>query len=152
MRAYSTHPVEEKAFFHPKTLHLGHVAKSFALRETPSSLGAIAGHGVSSRPTGKGDDRKTGSTRGKAQTAAKRRLEDGDSSDDEPRAKRGKEQSARNETEVRMYAAVRKAGRAVKSGGALGEFSKSNGRGRIGNGEYHVMESSEVERLVSGKR
>ncbi|KAI8990982.1 P-loop containing nucleoside triphosphate hydrolase protein, partial [Mycotypha africana] len=37
-RAYATHPASEKHIFHIKRLHLGHLAKSFALREAPSHL------------------------------------------------------------------------------------------------------------------
>ncbi|EJU04069.1 DEAD-domain-containing protein, partial [Dacryopinax primogenitus] len=35
IRAYATHPSEEKHIFHVRNLHLGHLAKSFALREAP---------------------------------------------------------------------------------------------------------------------
>ncbi|KAI9624348.1 hypothetical protein H4Q26_016918 [Puccinia striiformis f. sp. tritici PST-130] len=38
IRAYSTHPINEKKFFHIKNLHLGHLAKSFGLREPPKSI------------------------------------------------------------------------------------------------------------------
>ncbi|KZT54233.1 DEAD-domain-containing protein, partial [Calocera cornea HHB12733] len=38
IRAYATHPSEEKHLFHVRNLHLGHLAKSFALREAPSNL------------------------------------------------------------------------------------------------------------------
>jgi ATP-dependent RNA helicase DDX31/DBP7 len=40
VRAYSTYPASMKGFFHVKSLHLGHLAKSFALREAP---GEVAG-------------------------------------------------------------------------------------------------------------
>ncbi|KAI8848016.1 P-loop containing nucleoside triphosphate hydrolase protein [Chytridium lagenaria] len=36
IRAYATHNSAQKAIFHVKKLHLGHVAKSFGLREIPS--------------------------------------------------------------------------------------------------------------------
>ncbi|KAF8638051.1 hypothetical protein AX16_010683 [Volvariella volvacea WC 439] len=36
-RAYATHPASEKHIFHIRKLHLGHLAKSFALRETPTA-------------------------------------------------------------------------------------------------------------------
>lgn len=37
MRAYATHsPTHE--FFHVKRLHLGHIAKAFALREAPNNV------------------------------------------------------------------------------------------------------------------
>lgn len=38
MRAYATHSAAEKHIFHVKKLHLGHMAKSFALREAPSTM------------------------------------------------------------------------------------------------------------------
>jgi ATP-dependent RNA helicase DDX31/DBP7 len=38
VRAYATHGRASKAAFHVKLLHLGHVAKSFALREAPSKI------------------------------------------------------------------------------------------------------------------
>ncbi|XP_068723453.1 ATP-dependent DNA helicase DDX31-like [Montipora capricornis] len=38
VRAYATYPSHLKRIFHVKTLHLGHVAKSFALREAPKEM------------------------------------------------------------------------------------------------------------------
>ncbi|CAG8470704.1 5565_t:CDS:2 [Ambispora gerdemannii] len=38
IRAYATHSSSEKEIFHIKKLHLGHLAKSFALREAPSNI------------------------------------------------------------------------------------------------------------------
>ncbi|KAI9245234.1 P-loop containing nucleoside triphosphate hydrolase protein, partial [Phascolomyces articulosus] len=38
MRAYATHTAAEKHIFHVRKLHLGHMAKSFGLREAPSNL------------------------------------------------------------------------------------------------------------------
>ncbi|KAG0170423.1 ATP-dependent RNA helicase dbp7 [Apophysomyces sp. BC1034] len=38
VRAYATHSATEKHIFHIKKLHLGHLAKSFGLREAPSNL------------------------------------------------------------------------------------------------------------------
>ncbi|WFD27392.1 RNA helicase [Malassezia nana] len=37
IRAYATHPASEKELFHVNHLHLGHLAKAFALRETPQT-------------------------------------------------------------------------------------------------------------------
>lgn len=39
IRAYATHLSQEKKFFNLKCLHLGHLAKSFALRERPKAMG-----------------------------------------------------------------------------------------------------------------
>lgn len=38
VRSYAAYPREMKEFCHPKLLHLGHVARSFALVESPSNL------------------------------------------------------------------------------------------------------------------
>lgn len=39
MRAYTTHLNEERGIFNIKDLHLGHLAKSFGLRERPKAIG-----------------------------------------------------------------------------------------------------------------
>lgn len=43
VRAYATHVAKERAFFDVKELHLGHLAKAFALRDRPGSMGGAAG-------------------------------------------------------------------------------------------------------------
>lgn len=43
IRAYATHLSSERSFFNVKLLHLGHLAKSFGLRETPKKLGKTSG-------------------------------------------------------------------------------------------------------------
>lgn len=45
VRAYATHINLERMFFNVKTLHLGHLAKSFGLRETPKKLGTKSAEG-----------------------------------------------------------------------------------------------------------
>ena len=57
------------------------------------------------------------------------------------------ETTARNETEKRMYAAVRKAGKQVRSQGKMGQFG-----GAAGGSEYQVAGTAELERMVSDKR
>lgn len=42
IRAYTTYPQELKHIFHVRALHLGHVAKSFGLRDAPGKLGGPA--------------------------------------------------------------------------------------------------------------
>lgn len=42
IRAYTTYPRELKHIFHVRLLHLGHVAKSFGLRDAPQNLGVSA--------------------------------------------------------------------------------------------------------------
>jgi ATP-dependent RNA helicase DDX31/DBP7 len=103
LRAYATHPSDEKHIFHIRHLHLGHVAKSFALRDAP---GTISRHGKS---LGTAGEKK------QARRLKKRREEnDGDGA------------------ERRMNAAVRNQGRLVKKGGemassGLWEFQVSSG-------------------------
>ena len=41
VRAYATHVSKERGMFDVKSLHLGHLAKAFALRERPGNMGKI---------------------------------------------------------------------------------------------------------------
>ncbi|KAI0239199.1 putative ATP-dependent RNA helicase DDX31 [Lamellibrachia satsuma] len=43
VRAYAAYPSHLKGIFHVKHLHLGHVAKSFALQDAPTHIGGIVG-------------------------------------------------------------------------------------------------------------
>ncbi|XP_066222908.1 ATP-dependent DNA helicase DDX31 [Saccopteryx leptura] len=43
IRSYATYPRHLKHIFHVRALHLGHVAKSFGLRDAPAKAGASAG-------------------------------------------------------------------------------------------------------------
>ena len=59
IRAYATHVKEERQHFDITELHLGHVAKSFALREPPGGIG----NGIdrkAKRSGGKGKKRDAG--------------------------------------------------------------------------------------------
>jgi len=107
LRAYATHPSEEKHIFHIRHLHLGHLAKSFALREAP---GTISGHGKSRGAVG-------------AARRARRPRKRGDGGGDD---------DGGQDAERRMNAAVRNQGRLVKKGGAmmssgLSEFQVASG-------------------------
>src|SRR6266576_1697779 len=93
LRAYATHPSDEKHIFHIRHLHLGHAAKSFALRDAP---GTISGHGKS-----------RGTAGGKKQARRLKRRREGNDDDGDP-------------AERRMSAAVRNQGRLVKKGGEMG--------------------------------
>ena len=46
VRAYATHSADTKGIFRVHSLHLGHVAKSFALKESPKTLSSGAGEDV----------------------------------------------------------------------------------------------------------
>ncbi|KAH0588956.1 hypothetical protein H2248_004738 [Termitomyces sp. 'cryptogamus'] len=110
MRAYATHPTNEKHIFHIRHLHLGHLAKSFALREAPKAVSNGQGASTQSRKTKNVPQRER-----------------------KPREKRDKWEVDRNgEVEKRMQAVVRAQGRLTKKGGALvssdaSEFQISGG-------------------------
>lgn len=57
IRAYATHLSSERQFFNVKLLHLGHLAKSFGLRETPKKLGRTSGE-ITNRESKKKEDPK----------------------------------------------------------------------------------------------
>lgn len=42
VKAYATHNKEEKLIFHIRNLHLGHVAKSFGLKENPQKISEMS--------------------------------------------------------------------------------------------------------------
>ncbi|KAG2338709.1 DEAD-domain-containing protein [Suillus weaverae] len=53
MRAYATHPSNEKHIFHVRHLHIGHLAKAFALREAPKTI-SDGKHKTTSASKGRG--------------------------------------------------------------------------------------------------
>lgn len=72
VRAYATHVAKERGMFDVKGLHLGHLAKAFALRERPGNMGRrnVVGGGKSTkrdrgekRRLGKGGDISVGEKR-----------------------------------------------------------------------------------------
>lgn len=94
VRSYSTHPLDEKRFFHLKNLHLGHVAKSFALRDAPSAMVSAGG----------------GSKKKQAANAIRPAGSKWERDDDE----------GKMDAEKRMQEAVRQQGRLTKRAGVLG--------------------------------
>lgn len=62
VRAYATHVAKERGMFDVKGLHLGHLAKAFALRERPGNMGRGGGGGekASMRRGQGGEKRKVG--------------------------------------------------------------------------------------------
>lgn len=72
IRAYATHVKEERCYFDMGQLHLGHMAKSFCLREAPGGIG----NGID-RKAGKGSARK-GRDDNDGQRAGAKRGRDGD--------------------------------------------------------------------------
>lgn len=58
VRAYATHVAKERAFFDVKELHLGHLAKAFALRDRPGNMGRGVAAGVTKRSSQGGASKK----------------------------------------------------------------------------------------------
>jgi ATP-dependent RNA helicase DDX31/DBP7 len=124
MRAYATHPADEKHMFHVRNLHLGHLAKAFALRDAPGAV---------SKPKAKSKSNSKAKSKSKPESGAKYKRKRGDdSSEDEDEA----------ETEVRMREAVRAQGRMSKKGGMLVASGAS---------EFQVTSADYLERLVGKK-
>ena len=58
VRAYATHVAKEREMFDVKSLHLGHLAKAFALRERPGKMGRGGDTGLVRRQIQQGKKRK----------------------------------------------------------------------------------------------
>ena len=106
LRAYATHPSDEKYIFHFRQLYLGHLAKAFALRDTPSTIGW---HGKSQGTAG-----------GKKQACRLKRRREENGGDGDP------------DMEWQMSTAIQNQGHLIKKGGemassGLWEFQVSSG-------------------------
>ncbi|EJD02885.1 DEAD-domain-containing protein [Fomitiporia mediterranea MF3/22] len=153
MRAYATHPSDEKHMFHIRNLHLGHLAKAFALRDAPGNI------------TQKQGGRNSSSTRKSAKTKARRRnqsysinnADDKDNlvrktaksvsqapSEDKQGTRRKNNRNLEHDTtaEARMQEVVRRQGRLVKKGGVLMAS---------GTDEFQVAGGYDLEKLVGSR-
>lgn len=121
MRAYATHPSDEKHLFHVRNLHLGHLAKAFALREAPNTV----------------------KTRIKVGSLTQKRAHSGEggskghSKADVQRRRSGPQEA--EDTEQRMTAVVRKQGRLSKKGGLMVTSGAS---------EFQIASGDALESLV----
>lgn len=144
--------MEEKRFFHIKNLHLGHLAKSFGLREAPGKMSSASQAQAASKAKAGGANGKVaaGGKKGARSEAATGDDDETDSDDDDARDPMdldlaaasshphagagagggGKKYVPTTETEKRMTAAVRRQGRLTKMGGKLGEQSAPRGGAR----------------------
>ncbi|KAF8585985.1 DEAD-domain-containing protein [Ramaria rubella] len=102
MRAYATHPSDEKHIFHVRHLHLGHLAKAFALREAPNAVTSKAKKNTSQK-AGKSEE---GQRARAGRTEASSKHGGAHSRDIE-------------DAEQRMMAVVRQQGRLSKKGGIM---------------------------------
>ena len=140
MRAYATHPSNEKHMFHIRHLHLGHLAKSFALREAPTKVNAASNSkSKSSKSTGpskwaevKARSEANKANRAKAGKKGKQTNYDSDEDSDVDLA----------ENEKRMKAVVRAQGRLSRKGGVMGRTDTS---------DFQIMGTDHLEKLVSGR-
>jgi len=105
LRAYATHSSNEKHMFHIRNLHIGHLAKAFALRDAPKAV--------------KGAKNKSSRTHRKSRTNQPMQGMD------------DLVEKRYNDAEMRMQAVVRTQGRMTKKGGIMAstgvsEFQISN--------------------------
>ncbi|KAI0645627.1 DEAD-domain-containing protein [Trametes meyenii] len=129
MRAYATHPSDEKHMFHIRHLHLGHLAKAFALRDAPTAV-----HSKSAKPA-KGKGKQKGG-------AASHRA----SNDMKPKRRHGRDADGSDaeqdvgEAEKRMEKVVRAQGRLTKKGGKMVSS---------GTSEFQIAGGYDLEKLVN---
>ncbi|KAK7053440.1 ATP-dependent RNA helicase dbp7 [Paramarasmius palmivorus] len=102
MRAYATHPSDEKHMFHIRHLHIGHLAKSFALREAPKAI-----TGTNSKSSSKHRESTQKSRKPKKQPGGKWEVDHS------------------GDAEKRMQEAVRSQGRQTKKGGVMASSGTS---------------------------
>jgi ATP-dependent RNA helicase DDX31/DBP7 len=126
MRAYATHPSNEKHIFHIRHLHLGHLAKAFALREAPKSVVGANKKRPASRETKGKDKDKDKRVAAKEPTKTKSKTWEADHS---------------GEAEKRMQDVVRLQGKLTKKGGAMVSSGIS---------EFQVATGDALERLARG--
>jgi len=129
MRAYATHPSSEKHIFHVRNLHLGHLAKSFALRDAPKSVSS--GASIKAPPREKIRERKP-------KKAAGTDPSDGGAA---TKRKRDWEADHSGDAELRMQKVVRAQGRLTKKGGMMMSSGAS---------EFQISGGAALERLVRG--
>ncbi|KAH9949606.1 DEAD-domain-containing protein [Amylocystis lapponica] len=125
MRAYATHPSDEKHIFHIRHLHLGHLAKAFALREAPTAVKTAGG-----KSKGKGQPQSKSSHHKASTASTRRRSAKGVDSDDEHEV---------GEAEKRMEKIVRAQGRLTKKGGKMVSS---------GTSEFQLAGGYALEKLV----
>ncbi|KAL9625168.1 MAG: hypothetical protein Q9160_000569 [Pyrenula sp. 1 TL-2023] len=95
VRAYATHIAAERKYFDIKSLHLGHLAKAFGLRDRPGNVN-VGVHGKEKRETRGGEEGK--------------RMRNGESGEVESRGKaiaKGKGQEDVEEAKVKMRRKMR---------------------------------------------
>ena len=130
MRAYATHPSNEKHIFHIRHLHIGHLAKAFALREAPKNVSGVGGNSGGKKQRTKAETKPFGKPRAsRAEDKSNQRGKDWDEAHD-PDAER------------RMQEIVRSQGRLTKKGGIMMSS---------GTSEFQIATGSALEKLVGSR-
>jgi ATP-dependent RNA helicase DDX31/DBP7 len=106
VRAYATHVAAERGYFDIKQLHLGHLAKAFALRERPSGM--------------KVPGLRTGAGRESGRTAPRARVAGDTKTGDDGKVEREVDPS---EDAAKMRKAVRAREKFMRSAGMADEFN-----------------------------
>ncbi|KAJ7647155.1 P-loop containing nucleoside triphosphate hydrolase protein [Roridomyces roridus] len=127
MRAYATHPSNEKHIFHVRHLHLGHLAKSFALRDAPKAVSTVGGG--KAPKIQKDKERKPKKAADAEGASTKKRSRDW-------------EVDHSGEAERRMQEVVRSQGRLTKKGGVMMSSGAS---------EFQIAGGAALERLVGSR-
>ncbi|OSD06819.1 DEAD-domain-containing protein [Trametes coccinea BRFM310] len=131
MRAYATHPSDEKHIFHIRHLHLGHLAKAFALREAPTAVTSKNAKALKAKGKHKHGAAHGASTDSKPKPKPRKRARGADESDDEQNVA---------EAEKRMEQVVRAQGRLTKKGGKMVSS---------GTSEFQIAGGYDLEKLVN---
>ncbi|KAI0684800.1 P-loop containing nucleoside triphosphate hydrolase protein [Cytidiella melzeri] len=129
IRAYATHPSDEKTMFHVRHLHLGHLAKAFALREAPST---VTKAGSKTKSKGKSAPSKNPSAAGNSHKQKNGRAAGDDANDHDVQ-----------DAERRMEQVVRAQGRLTKKGGQMVSS---------GTSEFQIAGGYALEKLVHSSK
>lgn len=134
MRAYATHPSDEKHMFHIRHLHLGHLAKAFALREAPGDITQKAAGG--GKPPKTRNYNKFATAPGPGGNAGKKIEGKGN----QHNADKGRDMEHDTTAERRMQEVVRRQGRLTKKGGVLMTS---------GTAEFQIGGGYDLEKVVA---
>lgn len=128
MRAYATHPSDEKHIFHVRHLHIGHLAKSFALREAPAAITSRSSHSAKGKSVSKSKSKRLKPT---TSTRTSKGVKEKDWNEEHDK-----------DAESRMREAVRSQGRLSKKKGVLMSYG--------GMDEFQVASGDALEKLAQG--
>lgn len=129
VRAYATHPSNEKHFFHVKNLHLGHMAKAFGLREAPAGIGGGAGK----------------QSKAQQQQSQKNSADSKQANGKKRKASERDPDAASSDEEEREDKRIPRSGRALDGKGLHGPKSSNKS-------EFNLAGSSEVEAMLMKRR